>query len=234
MPRLLLVEGDESTGWILKAGLCACGHQVVRASAGRGAVREASVGPIDLVLLDLGLPDLGSLAVCRDIRAHQPAAVVIILAEQGAERDVIVGLEAGADDYVIKPVSLGELSARIRAHLRRAAAVPRPRPPESAPLGDLVIDTVHRRVTVAGIDIPMRAKEFELLARLAAQPGIAVSRETLMVDVWHQRWSGSTKTLDVHLVALRRRLADAPRGAVLPAIVTVRGHGYRLQLPPST
>jgi DNA-binding response OmpR family regulator len=147
------------------------------------------------------------------------------------EMDVVVGLEAGADDYVTKPFGLNELLARIRAHLRRHAT-DETTAPESFVDGDLVLDLHSRRCSVAGVAVDLRAKEFDLLARLAREPGRAVSRDELMADVWDENWFGSTKTLDVHIAALRRRLAvpseSAGRPLRLPAIATLRGHGYRL------
>ena len=187
--------------------------------------------PFDLVLLDLGLPDLDGVAVCRELRKAQFNAVIVILTARDEEMDVIIGLEAGADDYLTKPIRLAELHARIRAHLRRVDSAGRPEPSGRAALGDVVIDTASRRVTLAGTELPLRAKEYELLARLAAQPGVAVSRDTLMADVWEENWFGSTKTLDVHVAALRRQLGQGTDGAVVPKIVTLRGHGYRLDVP---
>jgi DNA-binding response OmpR family regulator len=227
MARLLLVEDDETIGHALSSSLAAHGHEVSWQSTGRGALAQAAKGPLDLVLLDLGLPDLDGVAVCRELRGTRPEAVVVMLTARDEEMDVIIGLEAGADDYLTKPVRLAELHARIRAHLRRSA------PPTSGAvvLGDLALDTGSRRVSIAGTEVPLRAKEYELLVRLAAEPGIAVSRETLMSEVWDEHWFGSTKTLDVHIAALRRRLADAGGDAALPVIVTLRGHGYRLDAP---
>ena len=225
MARLLLVEDDRVIGRVLDAALRRDGFDVRWHPTGGDAVRDAAVRPFDLAIVDLGLPDIDGLAVCQRLGELQPACVVVVLTARDEEVDVIVGLEAGADDYLTKPVRLGELRARIRAHLRRRAAAPR------GPLrvGDLCVDVPARRAAVGERVLSLRAKEFDLLARLAATPGTAVSRETLMADVWDTRWYGPTKTLDVHVASIRRKLAAAG-GARVPAIATVRGHGYRFDL----
>jgi DNA-binding response OmpR family regulator len=233
MARLLLVEDDEMIGQALLTSLTAHAYDVVLAPTGEGALHEATLGTFDLVLLDLGLPDLDGLAVCRELRTAQADMVIVMMTARDEEMDVIIGLEAGADDYLTKPVRLAELHARIRAHLRRGESIGRPGAADQVQLGDLVVDTASRQVTLSGNDVPLRAKEFELLARLAAQPGVAVSRDTLMCDVWDEHWVGSTKTLDVHVAGLRRRLCAMGDRAVVPTIVTLRGHGYRLDVPPS-
>ncbi|MGH3938794.1 MAG: response regulator transcription factor [Pseudonocardiaceae bacterium] len=225
MSRLLVVEDDETIGGVLDSSLRAHGHQVVWQRTGRGALHQAAGVNFDLVLLDLGLPDLDGVEVCRQLRASQPLTVLVMLTARTEEMDVVVGLESGADDYLTKPVRLAELLARIRAHLRRVAPVA----PRAQPIGDLVVNTASRRATVAGRELVLRAKEFDLLARLAATPGVAISRETLMAQVWDENWSGPTKTLDVHVAALRRKLAALAEGGVVPRIVTLRGHGYRLE-----
>lgn len=224
MPRLLVIEDDEEIGYLLQSGLERHGYDVHRARTGRGGLRAAAADAVDLVLLDLGLPDLDGLEVCRQLRAIRPGAVIVMLTARSREMDVVVGLEVGADDYLTKPVRLAELVARVRAHLRRAEPVGSS---AARSVGPLVLDGASRRVTVSGHEVALRRKEFDLLARLVAEPGTAVSRETLMADVWDEHWFGSTKTLDVHVAALRRRLAAAPGEA--PRIVTVRGHGYRLE-----
>jgi DNA-binding response OmpR family regulator len=225
--RLLLVEDDRVIGRVLDAALRRDGYDVRWHPTGGDAVRDAAAREFELALVDLGLPDVDGLAVCYRLRELQPACVVVVLTARDEEVDVIVGLEAGADDYLTKPVRLGELRARIKAHLRRGLVVPVPRGPIR--VGDLAIDVPGRRAVVGGRVLPLRAKEFDLLARLAATPGVAVSRETLMSDVWDTRWYGPSKTLDVHVASIRRKLADAGDARV-PAIATVRGHGYRLEM----
>jgi DNA-binding response OmpR family regulator len=228
MARLLVVEDDAAIGRALLSGLRSHSHAVVWVPDGAGALSAVKADTFDLVLLDLGLPDVDGVELCRSLRSAQPGCVIVILTARDEEIDVVVGLEAGADDYLTKPLRLAELLARIRAHLRRGtgssgvAGVLRVR--------SLEVDVASRRVHLNQREVVLRAKEFDLLARLAAEPGAAISRSTLMADVWDENWFGSTKTLDVHVSSLRRKLAEAAQsGGRSPEIVTLRGHGFRLQ-----
>lgn len=233
--EVLLVEDDPAIGQSLTSALREARHEVRWCVDGVSAIGAATGAGYDLVVLDLGLPDLDGLDVCRALRTRLPGAVIMILTARDAEIDVVVGLEAGADDYLRKPVRATELLARMRAHLRRAQAVSEGRPAGGDHrVGALRVNIAARRVWLDAAEVPLRPKEFDLLARLVAEAGSAVSREALMADVWDEHWFGSTKTLDVTIASLRRSLADAVTPDIadgVPEIVTLRGFGYRLEPP---
>ena len=229
MAELLVVEDDATIGAVLRSSLSGQGHRVVWAQSGTQAQQAAAEQRFDLVLLDLGLPDMDGIDLCRWLRVDQPAAVLVVLTARDEEIDVVVGLEAGADDYLTKPFRLAELLARVQAHLRRSG--PPPANPSLHMVGGLRVEAETRRAFVGDVEISLRTKEFDLLARFVASPGAALSRGTLMADVWDPQWFGSTKTLDVHVSSLRAKLeaaADAA-GVAAPRIATVRAHGYRLE-----
>jgi DNA-binding response OmpR family regulator len=233
MAAVLLVEDDPTIGDVVRSALTADAHTVAWVRTGVEAEARARGVAFDVILLDLGLPDCDGIDLCGTLRSLRPDAMLIMLTARRQEMDVVVGLEAGADDYLTKPFGVSELLARVRAHLRRAAhSVDRP---DTFTCDDLTIDFADRRCFVAGQEVRLRTKEFDLLARLAAAPGEALSRETLMSDVWSANWFGSTKTLDVHLAAVRRHLqeaeASAGRPLRIPEITTLRGYGYRLEAP---
>jgi DNA-binding response OmpR family regulator len=222
--RILIVEDDERIGSTLLRALEGNAYAARWEQTGRGATATAAEQRPDLVLLDLGLPDIDGLDACRQIHQVDPTIDIIMLTARDEELDIVVGLDAGAIDYVTKPFKLAELMARIRAQLRRAE----PRSSSRSTAGDLVIDSGARRAWLAGTELELRAKEFDLLARLVADAGDAVTRDTLMADVWDEHWFGSTKTLDFHIAAIRRKI-DTP--GVDSRISTLRGVGYRYELP---
>ncbi|MGW4980035.1 response regulator transcription factor [Streptomyces mirabilis] len=229
-PRVLVVEDDDTIGRHLESGLRSNDYAPTWSRTGASALAESTRSSYDVLLLDLGLPDMDGLDVARTLRARFPELLIVILTARTDDIDVIAGLDAGADDYLVKPFSLTVLLARLRAHLRRRAIADPPQEPIR--LGDLVVDITARRCTLHEEEIPLRPKEFELLAVLARNVGAAVSRETLMAEVWDENWFGSTKTLDVTMAGLRRRLTDtASRPSRTPRITTLRGHGYRLEPP---
>jgi len=222
--RILIVEDDERIGSTLLRALEGNGYTARHEPTGRRGIAAAGDQRPDLVLLDLGLPDLDGLEVCRQIHHADPTIDIIMLTARDEELDVVVGLDAGAIDYITKPFKLAELMARIRAQFRRTE----PRPSSRSNAGDLVVDRDARRAWLAGDELALRAKEFDLLARLVADAGSAVTREALMADVWDEHWFGSTKTLDFHISALRRKIDDHD---VESRITTLRGIGYRYELP---
>jgi DNA-binding response OmpR family regulator len=216
-----VVEDDDRIGEPLEAGLRLDGFEVVRARTAAEA-RSAAADPVDLVLLDLGLPDGDGLDVCREIRSRSKVPIIIVTA-RGEEVDRVVGLELGADDYLVKPFGFRELTARIRAVMRRSSPTAEPVDDPLTRVGDLEIDRRTRTVRLGGADVVLTRKEFELLALLAEDPGAVRTREEILTEVWDANWYGPTKTLDVHVASLRKKLGD-------PALVeTVRGVGFRLR-----
>jgi DNA-binding response OmpR family regulator len=222
-PRLLVVEDDDAIAAPLMEGLVREGFDPQRA---RSAAEALSAPEPDLVLLDLGLPDLEGTEVCRRLRASSEVPIIVLTA-RGDELHRVVLLELGADDYVVKPFGFRELVARIRAVRRRAAGNGPGAPPARSVLSvaSLLIDRRTRRVTVAGAAVHLTPKEFDLLAALAEDAGAVIRREDLIAKVWDEHWWGPTKTLDVHVSSLRRKLGDARW------ISVVRGVGYRLEAP---
>ena len=217
--HILVVEDEDAIADPLVAGLRREGYDVSRTATGEGAL---GASPADLVLLDLRLPDIDGLDVCRQLRERSRVPIIVLTA-RGEEADRVVGLELGADDYVVKPYGLRELIARIRAVTRRAGSFDGTVGPLRA--GELEVDERARRATLAGRELELTPKEFELLAALARDPGAAISRQRLLAEVWQTSWYGSSKTIDVHVAALRRKLGDSGW------IETVRGVGFRLRIP---
>ncbi|HEV2636369.1 MAG TPA: response regulator transcription factor [Actinocrinis sp.] len=212
--RVLVVEDDEGIARSLCRGLARAGYRV--SSVGTGAAALAAE-PVDVVLLDLGLPDVDGMDVCRLLRERTDAALIVVTA-RGEEGDRVAALDEGADDYLVKPFGLAELLARIRAVLRRV----RPSGPAVLTHGPLAVDPRTRRVTVHGAEVALTPKEFDILECLAADPGRVVTRQELLERVWDANWYGPTKVLDVHMAALRRKLG------VEGLVETAYGRGFRL------
>ncbi len=221
--RLLVVEDDPTIADPLCVGLRREGFDVDHVATGEGALAAA---PADLVLLDLGLPDLDGRVVCRELRAVSAVPIIVVTA-RGEEIDRVALLELGADDYVVKPFGFRELVARIGAVLRRTtSATP---PVDASPVidvGGLSVDTRTHQVTLDGTLIALTPKEYDLLAYLATDVGAVHTRDEIIHDVWDENWWGSTKTLDVHIAALRKKLG-AER------ITTIRSVGFTLVDPES-
>ena len=224
---ILLVEDDDGIAVPLSAALRGDGHEVVRVATGRDALEQVDDG-IAAVVLDLGLPDIDGVEVCRRMRERAPGLPVLILTARTTEADVVVGLDAGADDYVTKPFRLAELLARLRALLRRSdTALGTPEPSHVLDAQDVRVDPGARRAWRGEQELELAPKEFDLLALLVEEAGRVVSRERIMREVWDTNWYGSTKTVDMHVSWLRRKLGDdasSPR-----YVTTVRGVGFRFE-----
>jgi DNA-binding response OmpR family regulator len=212
---VLLVEDDPSISEPLRDALARDGAEV--RVLGRGATAADEVDGVDVVLLDLGLPDVDGTEVCRRIRERSQVPIIVISARQ-EEGERVLLLEIGADDYLVKPFGLRELSARMRAVLRRSGA---PETTDVIESGELRVDLRSHRATLGDAEVELTPKEFDLLVLLASEPGRVHTRQDILEAVWDTHWYGPTKTLDVHVASLRRKLGDPGR------IETVRGVGYR-------
>ncbi|GGM66192.1 DNA-binding response regulator [Longimycelium tulufanense] len=215
---VLLAEDDPAIAEPLSRALEREGYQVIVVIDGPAALHEAAQGGIDLLVLDLGLPDLDGLEVCRRLRSAGRDLPVLMLTARADEVDFVVGLDAGADDYVAKPFRLAELMARIRALLRR-------RVPEAVEVNGVRMDLAARRVQVDGHEVQLANKEFELLRVLIQHAGQVVSRDEILTQVWHDPELKGSKTLDMHISWLRRKIGDSSGRE--RRISTVRGVGFR-------
>lgn len=215
--RLLVVEDDPTIGEPLRTGLEREGFEVDLVTTGNAALEAP---PADLVLLDLGLPDIDGGVVCRELRARSSVPIIVVSA-RGDEIDRVSLLELGADDYVVKPFGFRELTARVRAVLRRAKASEPASVDDVLRVGDLTVDRRTRKVTLGEAPVSLTPKEYDLLSYLAADPGTVHTRDRIIGEIWDENWWGSTKTLDVHIASLRKKL-----GAT--TIETVRGVGFTM------
>ena len=217
--KLLIVEDDRAIAEELAEGLAREQFEVQTAATGQEALDAPEP---DVILLDLRLPDMDGYTVCRRIRERSDVPIIIVSAK-GDEVDRVLGLELGADDYIVKPFGFRELVARIRAVSRRTE--PRRDEPHLLHAGPLDIDLRARRATVDGVAVDLTVKEFDVLARLAREPGSVVSRQQLLAEVWDTHWYGPTKMIDVHVASIRKKLGSAAW------VEAVRGVGFRLCAP---
>ena len=220
--RILVVDDEEQIRRALKSILSTRGYQLEMASTAEEALLKAIDAPPDLVVLDLALPDRSGIEVCRELRTWM-SAPILILSVRANEADKILALDEGADDYLTNPFSAGELLARIRALLRRAAALTSPPPVVTS--GDLEIDIARRRVTRAGEEIALTPTEFDILAFLARNAGLVVTQRMILEQVWGPEWVEDAQTLRVHVSNLRKKIEPHPGGPLY--IITEPGVGFR-------
>ena len=226
--RVLVVEDEEDIACPLVRTLEREGYDVEWVESGQKALDTLSTKP-ELVILDLGLPDIDGLEVCRRAREAGYQGAIMIVTARAGELDRVVGLDYGADDYLAKPFGLAELQARVRALLRRTSS-PQPGAADVTSPDGVRIDVDARRVYAGTEEVPLTGKEFEVLSILAANRDKVVSRGRLMADVWDENWYGSTKTLDVTIGRLRQKLESV---GVTDRVVAVRGVGFRLEGGPT-
>jgi DNA-binding response OmpR family regulator len=221
---VLVVEDEEDIAFPLVRTLEREGYDVLWVDSGQKGLDQLATHPRDVVILDLGLPDMDGLEVCRKAREAGFEGAIMIVTARAGELDRVVGLDYGADDYLAKPFGLAELQARVRALIRRTTPGG-----GTVPDGMLRIDVAARRVYAGDDEVPLTGKEFDVLNILAANRDKVVSRGRLMADVWDENWYGSTKTLDVTIGRLRQKLESV---GVSDRVVAVRGVGFRLEGPP--
>ena len=226
MAQVLVVEDEEDIAFPLVRTLEREGYGVVWVPSGREALAHLASATADIMILDLGLPDMDGIDVCRQMRSGGYLGGIIMVTARAGELDRVVGLDVGADDYLAKPFGLAELLARVRALLRRSGTTPTPDDTTVTTSSGLKIDAGSRRVHLGDREIALTAKEFDVLAVLATNHDKVVPRETLMNEVWDQNWYGSTKTLDVTIGRLRSKLEAAAAGE---KVVAIRGVGFRLE-----
>jgi DNA-binding response OmpR family regulator len=231
MPRVLVVEDDLTVAEVVLGYLRRDGFEAAHASDGLAALAIATAAPPDLVVLDLMLPGIDGLEVCRRLRAERPDLPVIMLTARGEEEDRIAGLEVGADDYVVKPFSPKELALRVRSVLRRGEQREAPDTAAVVVDGDLRLDTLARTVSLGGTDVALTTREFDLLAFLLAHPGRALRREDLMREVWGWEF-GDQSTVTVHVRRVREKVEADPADPT--RLVTVWGVGYRWDPAPDS
>ncbi|HEY5490836.1 MAG TPA: response regulator transcription factor [Gemmatimonadaceae bacterium] len=224
--RILVVDDEDQIRRALKSILSTRGYTLEMAATAEEALLRAIDAPPDLVVLDLALPDRSGIEVCRELRTWMTAPI-LILSVRANEADKILALDEGADDYLTKPFSAGELLARIRALLRRAAALTSPPPVVIS--GDLEIDIARRRVTRAGEGIALTPTEFDILAYLARNAGLVVTQKMILEKVWGPEWVEDAQTLRVHVSNLRKKIEPHPGGPRF--IITEPGVGFRFSLP---
>jgi DNA-binding response OmpR family regulator len=217
MARLLVCEDDDAIAEPLMRSLARDGHAVDLAVSGEAALSAIAATPPDLLILDVGLPGIDGIEVCRVTRQSHPALAILMLTARSSELDEVVGLDAGADDYVTKPFQLSVLLARVRALLRREGSGGR------LEASGVRVESDARRAWRDGRELELSPKEFDLLALLLGNAGRVLERDRIMHEVWDENWWGSTKTLDVHMGTLRRKLGDPS------PITTVRGVGFRFE-----
>jgi DNA-binding response OmpR family regulator len=223
MTTILIVEDDAVVRDTLALNLRAEGYEVHTVEDGEAALVEANELKPDLVVLDVMLPKLDGLSVCRILRRRSQVPIILLTA-RGTEADKIVGLETGADDYIVKPFSLGEFLARVRAALRRGAVATAT---DELSSGNLRVDLITRRVNLGEIELQLAPKEFDLLATLMRHAGAVLTRDLLLTRVWGDDYLGDTRTVDVHIRWLRQKIEEDPSNP--ERIVTLRGVGYRFE-----